>query len=133
MALAYWAGGALGNGVDVGILAPAVVVRFLRGEAGQKPFRKSGLGRRLDHGNGAFVELQHIRVALGAQVAAAQQLKDPVSDVGKAQVGDGIDFILGQIHLKIVFQKRFPRFSKNWAQSPGNSPVTMPVAIITGR
>ena len=119
--------------MNVGILAPAVVVGFLRGEAGQKPFRECGLGRCLYHGNGALVELQHIGVALGAQVAAAQQLKYPVSDVGKPQIGDGIDLPFGQIHLKIVFQKRFPRFSKNWAQSPVKSPVTMPVAIITGR
>ena len=34
---------------------------------------------------------------------------------------------------KIVFHRFPPRFTRNWAQRPVNRPVTMLMAIITGR
>ena len=39
------------------------------------------------------VELGHGFLAFGAQVAPAQQLPDPVADVGKTQIGDGVDLL----------------------------------------
>ena len=44
-----------------------------------------------------------------------------------------IDLLLLQIHHKIVFHSFPPRFTRNWAQRPVNRPVTMLMAIITGK
>ena len=75
----------------------------------------------------------HGFLPLGAEEAPAQQLPHPVADVGKAQIGNGIDLLPGQIHLKIVFHSFPPRFTRYCAQSPVNSPVKMLMTIITGR
>ena len=56
-----------------------------------------------------------------------------VTNVGKTQIGNGIDAALIHIHLKIVFHSLSPRFTKNWAQSPVKVPVKILITIITGR
>ena len=134
VALAYWAGVApLGTAWTLVILAPAVIGKLLFIQKGQKLIYEFRLSRCVDQGNGLFVQIQHGLIALLAQVAAAQQLKNPVADVGQAQIGDGADPALVQIHFKIVFQKFFPRFNKNWAHSPVNSPVIRLMAMRMGR
>ena len=94
---------ALGHGVDMGIFAPAVIGKLRFRQTGNGFFRKGGLGRGFDQLDGVPVEIAHILGALAAQIAAAQQLKRPIADVGDASIGKGIDFCLGHIHLKVIF------------------------------
>ena len=42
-------------------------------------------------------------IPLGAQVSATQHLEDRISQVGKSQIGNGVDLPGGSVHLKIVF------------------------------
>ena len=117
----------------MGVLAPAVVAQLLLIQQRQQLIHKFRLRRRIDHGNGLLVQIQHGLEAVFAQVAAAQQLEDPIADVGQPQIGDGVDPALLHVHLKIVFQKFFPRFNKNWAHSPVKRPVIRLMAIRMGR
>ena len=72
-------------------------------------------------------------LSIGAKPGPAQQLIDPIADMGKAQIGNGVNSGFRQVHFKKVFHRSFPRFTRNWAHSPVNRPVTTLIAIITGR
>ena len=119
--------------MDVGILAPAVIGQLLLRQVGQQLIGEFRLRLGLDHGNGIPVEIAHVFPAPGAQVAAAQQLKNAVTDMGQAQIGNGIDLIFIQIQSKIVFHSFSPRLIRNWAHRPVNRPVTTLTGISTGR
>ena len=46
------------------------------------------------------------------QAAPAQQLPHAVTNVGQTQIGNGVNLLPGQIHLKIVFHSFPPRFTR---------------------
>ena len=117
----------------MGVFAPAVIGGFLLGEVGQQYIGKFRLGGGVHQLNSIPMQLQRRVIPLDAQIAAAENFKHRVSHVGQSQVGDGVDFVLIQIHLKIVFHSLDPRFTRIWAHRPVNSPVTMLHTIITGR
>ena len=80
-----------------------------------------------------MVELPNGFAAVDAQIAAAQQLPHAVTDVGKPQIGDGINLLLRQCYFKIVFHRVPPRLMRSWAQKPVNRPVKMLIITSTGR
>ena len=118
--------------MDVGILAPAVVGQFLFRQQGQQLFHKLRLGLGLDQVDGVPVEVAYILAASGTEVTPAQDLEDAVAHVGQAQIGNGVDFLLIQIHFEVIFH-RFPRFTRNWAQKPVKVPEMMLATIIIGK
>ena len=68
-----------------------------------------------------------------AEPGTAQQFKHAVTDVGKTQIGDGIDLPFLHMHLEIIFHQNFNLSVRSWAQNPVNAPVKIPMRIITGR
>ena len=79
--------------MDVGVFAPAVVGKLLLSQKGQQLVNKFRLRRGLDHSDGVSVEPIHGGLPLGAEVAPAEDFKDAVSHMGKAQIGDGVNLL----------------------------------------
>ena len=88
-------GAGFGHGVDMGVLAPAVEGQLLFRQVGQQLVHEGGLGGSFDHVDGVPVEIAYIFSAFGAEIAPAEDLKDTVAHVGKAQIGDGGDLLAG--------------------------------------
>ena len=118
--------------MDVSVFPPAIVGKLLLGQQGQQLVYEFCLRRGLHHLNGVVVQLPHGLFPLSAEVAPAENLKHAVPHMGKPQIGNGVDLRLGQVHFEIIFHN-FSRLTRNWAQSPVNSPVRMLMTIITGR
>ena len=83
-------GGVLGDVVDGGIPASAVIARFLLGEMRKQTIHGLSLSRGADIGSGFPVEMAAGGAPVQNQHGADEDFIDGVSHMGKSQGGDGV-------------------------------------------
>ena len=80
------------HGIDMRVSAAAIDCSLLLGKGGQQLFNCRRLGRGVYAPGGKLMQLSYGSMALLAESGACHQLIDAVSDVGKAEHADLIDF-----------------------------------------
>jgi hypothetical protein len=87
----------------VAVFAPAIEILLFFRQMGQNTIGKFGLCWGIDKAHRTFVQISHGGLSLDAQIASAQQFKNPVTDVGKTQAGNGLYLVFRQLGAQIVF------------------------------
>lgn len=95
--LACW-----GNGVDMGVSAPAKNLLLRLREQGKYPLCPACLLRGPHQVHRGPVESFAGGLAVGAEIGTHQQLIHPIANVGQADAADGADIVLRQGYGKIV-------------------------------
>ena len=80
-------GRALGDGMDMGVFAPAIVGKFVLRQRRQDLFHQFCLGGRFYQLHRIFMKPVNGVLPLGAEITAAQKFIHTVADVGKTQIG----------------------------------------------